>query len=112
MASRSRVFRGRATQEMVAQYFRDKGWNEARSRPASLPGTDVMGMLGLAPEVKATTDFDMGGAMKQASKNAGSDLPFVVRRINGWGQERIADWPVILRLEDFTALLKEAGYGA
>lgn len=107
-----RVSRGRASQEILAAWFRSKGWTGAQSRPASLPGTDIMGMLGLAPEVKATGSLDITGGLRQASKNAGSDLPFLVYRPKGYGPERVAEWPVFLTVRDFTALLLEAGYGA
>jgi hypothetical protein len=105
-----RVSRGRATQEMTAEWFRKRGWPDAQSRAASLPGVDIMNMLGLAPEVKAQPG-NVTGALKQAVKNANGDLPFVVWRPNGYGPERIKDWPVILMLHDFTNLLAEAGYG-
>lgn len=106
----SRVARGRATQELVARWFRERGWPEAESRAASLPGVDVMKMPGLAPEVKAKPG-DLTGALTQAHRNRGSDLPFVVWRPNGYGPERISQWPVVIRLDDFTSLLIEAGYG-
>ena len=104
----SRVSRGRQTQEMVAQWFREHGWPSAKSRPASLPGVDIYDMTGLAPEVKAKPG-DVTGALKQAVKNAGTDLPFVVWRPNGYGPERIADWPVIFTLQDATELLQRSG---
>lgn len=106
----SRVARGRLTQRLTCEWFQQHGWPDAQNRAASLPGTDVHNMLGLACEVKATAG-DLTGALKQAVKNAGVDLPFVVWRPGGYGPERITDWPVVLRLEDFTSLLKEAGYG-
>lgn len=111
MPSRSRVFRGRKTQELVAQWLRVHGWVDAESRPASLPGTDIAKVPGLAIEVKATSEFDMGGALRQAEANAKpGDVPFVVRRMNGQGPEKIADWPVVIRLSYFTELLTKAGY--
>jgi hypothetical protein len=61
-------------------------------------------------EVKATAG-DVTGALQQAHRNRGGGLPFVVWRPNGYGPERIASWPVILRLDDFTDLLHAAGYG-
>ncbi len=67
-------------------------------------------MPGLSPEVKATPG-DVTGALLQAIRNAGPGLPFVIWRPNGYGPERIAQWPVILRLEDFTALLIDTGFG-
>lgn len=108
MAS-SRVSRGRLTQRLTCEWFQARGWPDAKNRAASLPGVDVYDMLGLAPEVKATPG-DLTGALKQAVKNAGTDLPFVVWRPNSYGPERIAEWPVVIRLDDFTILLRDAGY--
>lgn len=68
-------------------------------------------MPGLAPEVKATAQLDLTGSLRQAAKNAGLDVPFVVYRPRGFGEERIGEWPVAIRLSDFTNLLLDAGYG-
>jgi hypothetical protein len=105
------VQRGRTTQNLVAQWFQGHGWKDAKSRPASLPGIDVYDMLGLACEVKAKPG-DLTGALKQAVANANGALPFVVWRPNGYGPERMSGWPVVIRLDHFTDLLREAGYGS
>lgn len=103
-----RVIRGRKSQQLVADWFRRHGWAGAESRPASLPGTDVFGMPGWAPEVKATRVFRMHEALDQASSNADKlDTPFVVYRPPGFGPERIKDWPVVLKLSDFTRLMRD-----
>lgn len=106
----SRVSRGRQSQELLAQWFRERGWPNAQSRAASLPGVDVFGMPYLAPEVKATAGQDFTGALKQAKANAKGDLPFVVYRPKGRGPERISEWLVIFSLDDATDLLVQAGY--
>ena len=108
----ARVSRGRKTQVLLAEWFQREGWPSAQSMPASLPGRDITGMPGLAPEVKATKEFDMGAALRQAEANAKGDLAFVVRRMNGQGPEKITAWPVVIRLDHFTALLRTAGYGS
>ena len=68
-------------------------------------------MVGLAPEVKARRDFDPTGWVRQAAANADGDLPFVILRPNGMGPASIELWPVILRVVDFTTLIRAAGYG-
>ena len=108
--TRSRVVRGRATQRLVAAWFAAHGCPFAYSTGAGESGIDVMHMPGLAPEVKATPG-DNTGALRQAVRNAGDALPFVVWRPNGYGPERIGDWPVIFTLSDATRLLNAAGYG-
>lgn len=108
--TRSRVSRGRATQRLAAAWFAAHGWPYAYSTGAGESGTDIGNMPGLAPEVKATPG-DNTGALAQAHRNRGGGLPFVLWRPNGYGPERIAAWPVIMRLDDFTDLLRAAGYG-
>jgi len=107
----ARVARGRRTQEIVANWFRQHGWPEAEAVPAALPGRDIRKMLGLAPEVKATERLDLTGSLTQATANAAGDLPFVIYRPRGYGVERLAFWPVLMRLDDLTQLLRDANYG-
>jgi len=46
--------------------------------------------------------------MKQAAKNAGpGEMPVLITRLNGQGEETVNDWPVVLRFEDFLALIAE-----
>ncbi|PZF83229.1 hypothetical protein [Jiangella anatolica] len=100
--------RGRKTQADVAQWFRDHGWVHAESIAASLPGKDINGMPGWAPEVKATRDGSLTGALKQAERNTGeNETPFVVWRPDGYGEERVGEWIVALRLADFTDLMTQ-----
>ncbi len=108
-----RVSRGRKTQELVAEYFRKRGWPDARSSPASIPGRDILYMPGLAPEVKASNDknFSMTGSLKQARANAGDDLPFVIYRPRGFGPEKIGDWVVLIDLDWFVTLLRRDDNG-
>lgn len=104
----SRVRRGRKTQELVAEWFRERGWPNAASRPASLPGEDVMG-LPFSLEVKASSRFNVLSALRQAQANSAGKLPAVVHRPDGYGPERIGNWVVSLDLSAFTALLVRAG---
>ena len=108
--SRARKQRGYKTQALVAEYLRTRGWPFAESTGAGRSGVDVTGCPGLSVEVKATAGR-VPEALRQAVKNRGTGLPFVVWRSNGQGPEGIADWHVVTRLEDFTALLRAAGYG-
>lgn len=99
-----------ATQRDVAAWFKRNGWPWAYPKGSGESGIDIENMPGLSPEVKATPG-DVTGALRQARRNAGEGLPFVVWRPNGYGPERIADWPVIFTLADATVLLRSAGYG-
>lgn len=104
----SRVSRGRRTQLKVAEWFKSHGWEGAENTLASLPGKDVKGMPGWAPEVKATRDGSLTGAMKQALKNASpGEVPFVVWRPDGYGEERMREWLCVFTLGDATAMMRE-----
>jgi hypothetical protein len=108
-ASRARVQRGHATETAVAQWFAANGWPYAEPVGAGRGGSDVTGMPGLLVEVKARRDLNLTGWLKQHALAA---VPaFVVHRPDGYGPERIASWPVTMRLDDFTSLLHLAGFG-
>jgi hypothetical protein len=103
--------RGNRTANLVAPWYRLRGWGQAEARPPSMPGRDLVGMPGLAPEVKARAEFEPLAWLRQARKNAGADLGYVVWRPNGMGPQSIGEWPVMLRHDDFVRLLHQAGYG-
>lgn len=109
MASQSRKHRGYRTQRVVAEFFQRHGWPFAESTGAGRTGSDLTGMPGLAPEIKARSDLQPLAWLKQAEANDG--LPFVIFRPNGMGETTVGKWGVMLRLEVFTDLLRSAGYG-
>lgn len=106
----ARVRRGRTTQALVAQWFAARGWPQAESRAASLPGEDVLGMGDVSIEVKASSRFNLIAALRQSKTNANGKLPLVIYRPDGFGEAAISDWLVAMRLEDATHLLVRAGY--
>jgi hypothetical protein len=111
MPSQSRKHRGYKSQKIVANYLVANGWPYAESTGAGRSGTDVTGTIGIDWEVKARTGFNPSAAIKQLKeRHNGKDLPVAVLRLNGQGEASIGEWPVIIRLEDFVNLLKEAGY--
>ncbi len=139
--SRYRQHRGSETQTAVARWFAGHGWPFAAPVGAGRGGTDVTGMPGLLVEVKARRDLNLTEWLRQHAKptpqsslrggvsgpcetgvHAGCYAPaacecachiraFVVHRPDGYGPARVAEWPVTMRLDDFTSLLHEAGYG-
>ena len=112
MATRAtRKQRGAETQNATAAWFSANGWPYAESTGAGRGGRDITGMPGLSCEVKARADFTPLAWLRQAKEAATTDLPFVVWRPNGMGPASIGSWGVMLTLEDFTALLRDAGYG-
>jgi len=112
MARNYRKERGNESQNLVAAQFRAAGFPHAESAGAGRPGRDVLGLLGLACEVKARRGFSPLAWIKQAEEKADGDLPFVVTRLDGQGPATVDEWPVLLRFGDFLELLSAAGYGA
>jgi len=111
MTTPHRKRRGMATQAIAAAWFRDHGFPYATDAGAGRPGRDLLNLIGLAPEVKARAGFNPLAWVRQAVAAAAGDLPFVLLRCNGQGPQSVEDWPVIVRLQDFTALVRAAGYG-
>lgn len=107
-----RVSRGRISQVWVAELITERLGFDAQSNPASLPGKDITNTPGLSFEVKATGEFDMLAALRQASANGPGDIPIAVYRPRGYGQEKLELWPAIVRLGNMLDLLREAGYKA
>jgi len=95
---------------LLAKWFREHGWSDAKRIEANLPGRDIQNMPGLAPEVKARDKLSIPAMIAQARANAGGDLAFGIYRPNGYGPHRIAEWVVFLELADFTELLRASGY--
>jgi hypothetical protein len=113
MVSQHRKHRGYASQRIVADYLREHGWPYAEPTGAGRDGSDIIGVLDIDVEVKARRGFDPLAAMKQQAERSNTNtLPFAVLRMNGQGEASINAWPVVIRLDHFIQLLRQAGYGA
>lgn len=110
--SQSRKHRGYRSQKVVAEWFARNGWPWAESTGAGRSGSDVTGMPGLSVEVKARRGFSPLAWLKQARDEARKGLPFVVFRCDGQGEANVGQWGVMMDLESFTGLLRDAGYGS
>jgi hypothetical protein len=110
MTSPHRKRRGSETQATVARYFAANGWPYCTDAGAGRTGSDLLGVPGLAVEIKARRSYSPLAWIRQAAKGA-AGVPLVVHRPDGMGPASIADWPVTLRLEDAVRLLRAAGYG-
>lgn len=110
MTSAHRRARARATQKIAAEYCAGHGFPAAESSAASLPGTDILGMPGVDVEVKAARDGDRLAALRQSHKRPG-DFHLVVERPDGYGPERVSEWPCALTFGEALRLLRLAGYG-
>ena len=110
--SQSRKHRGYRSQKVLADYLASNGFPFAESTGAGRSGSDITGCIGVDWEVKARTGFNPSSAIKQLKDRARKKvLGVVCLRLNGQGEKSIADWVVVLRLEDAVNLLREAGYG-
>lgn len=105
----SRKQRAHETETLVAGWFSANGWPHAEPVGSGRPGSDVTGMPGLCVEVKARRDLNLPQWLRQ---HALAGVPvLVVHRPDGFGPASIGSWPVTMRLDDFTGILKAAGYG-
>lgn len=110
--SQARKHRGMATQRIAAEWFQRNGFPYAGPVGAGRMGSDVTGMPGIDIEVKARRGFDPLAAMRQQEDRAArGDLAFALLRMDGQGPAVIGAWPVVIRLDAFTDLLRAAGYG-
>ena len=110
--SQARKHRGYASQRIVAEWFAANGFPYAEPVGAGRSGSDVTGMPGLDIEVKARRGFEPAAAMRQQEDRAArGEVAFAVLRMDGQGPAVIGAWPVVIRLDTFTDLLRAAGYG-
>lgn len=110
--TQSRKRRGRDSELLAARYLAENGWPYAMPTGAGASGRDITGTPGLAWEVKARTGFDPMANLRQATANAGADLPLVLLRPNGVGPAQIGLWPVFTTLDKIIPLLWNSGYGS
>ena len=95
---------------MVAQYL-SEWWPTALPNGAGRSGNDVTGVP-IALEVKARSAFQPKAWIDQVTKRskAGGDLPVVVCRMNGQGEDA-SQYLAFMRMSDLVNLLLAAGYG-
>lgn len=110
--SQSRKHRGYASQRIVADWFRSHGWPYAEPVGAGRDGSDITGLVDIDVEIKARRGFNPKAALEQLEdRDVDGLLPFAVLRLDGQGPASIGAWPVLMRLDRFTQLLLDAGYG-
>jgi hypothetical protein len=112
MSAQTRKHRGYRSQTVVARWYAARGWPYAESTGAGRSGSDVTGVPGLHVEVKARRAFSPMAWLRQAKAEAKEGgVPFVVFRPDGMGEANVGEWGVLMRLDDHTELLRQAGYG-
>ena len=105
--TRHRKDRGLRTERVVASYLQQWWPHAGIGRGAGKDITNVPFDI----EVKARSVFQPLEWLRQASKRAGGkELPFVVCRMNGQGEDA-AEYLAFMRFGDLVQLLLMSGYG-
>ena len=109
--SRARA-KGTAAETAVARYLKANGFPHAERR--ALHGAadrgDILGVPGIAIEVKAVAAPSYQAWLAEAAAeagNAGVPLGIVVHKPRGVGLDRPGDFTVIMRLAAFAELIRE-----
>jgi len=106
--SQSRKHRGYRTERVIESYLSQWWENASVGRGA---GKDIHNVP-FDCEIKARTEFQPLAWLKQVTKRvaASNELPFVVCRMNGQGEDA-AEYLAFMRFGDLVQLLLKAGYG-
>ena len=105
--SQSRKHRGYRTERVIESYLSQWWENASVGRGA---GKDIHNVP-CDCEIKARTEFQPLAWLKQVTKRSGGkELPFVVSRCNGQGEDA-AEYLAFMRFGDLVQLLLKAGYG-
>ena len=105
--SQSRKHRGYRTERVIESYLSQWWENASVGRGA---GKDIHNVP-FDCEIKARTEFQPLAWLKQVTKRvaASNELPFVVCRMNGQGEDA-AEYLAFMRFGDLVQLLLKAGY--
>lgn len=121
MGNRAKA-KGTSFETLIVKYLRSRSFRKAY-RPATKGGLDTGDINGIAGPVrqaivqcKNQRKYDLSGwlndtvAQAQQEEVGGNALPILVVKRPGIGEAKIGDTYAVMRLEDVSALLKEAGY--
>lgn len=96
----SRVRRGRRSERLAAQWWRERGQPDCYPAGPGLPGKDIVRLWGHSCEIKARTRLELLKALRQAQANAEpGDLPYVWIRMPGQGEDP-GKWVMAFVAED------------
>ena len=107
----SRKSRGYRTQAVVAENLRLSGlWPFAETAGAGRPGVDILNTPGYAIEVKARRALKPLEWLRQAYANSKGNVPVVVFRPDGLGEQSIEDWGVLMTFREWKDLVFRAEF--
>lgn len=106
----SRVARGRRSNVVEALYLQANGVPDPKPTFGSEPGRDVKNVPGLAIEVKARRDFRPLEWLRQAEANADEDLPVLIVRCDGQGEQSVGQWLWCMRQDSGIYMARKAGF--
>lgn len=114
--------KGTSFETLIVKYLRGRGFAKCY-RPATKGGYDtgdINGIVGRARQAivqcKNQRKFNLSGwlndavAQAQQEEVGGNAIPVLVVKRPGVGEKSIGETYAIMRLEDASSLLKEAGY--
>ena len=114
--------KGTAFETLIVKYLRSRSFRKAY-RPATKGGLDtgdINGIVGPTRQAiiqcKNQRKFDLSGWLNDAVSQAQQEevghnaLPILVVKRPGIGEKSLGETYAIMRLEDVTSLLTEAGY--
>lgn len=121
MGNRAKA-KGTAFETLIVKYLRERSFKRAY-RPATKGGLDTGDINGVSSgrrqaifQCKNQKKFDLSGWLNDAVSQAQQEevghnaLPILVVKRPGVGEKSIGETYAIMRLEDVTSLLQEAGY--
>lgn len=121
MGNRNKA-KGTSFETLIVKYLRNRSFKKAY-RPATKGGYDTGDINGVASprrqaifQCKNQRKYDLSGwlndtvAQAQQEEVGHNALPILVVKRPGIGEAKIGETYAVMRLEDLTAVLKEAGY--
>lgn len=106
----------KAAEQTVARYLRENGFTLATTHRAALGNngvhqeSDIVGVPGVAFEVKARKNLDIPASLRQADNAAvGRQIPVVVAKPVGMGLASVGYWPCFMYLRHLVPLLPREG---
>ena len=107
--------KGRNAENAPVELIKESGWPyaERRRQTGAKDRGDVTGIPKVVLEIKSGARLDLPGWLRETEAeriNDGAIIGALIVKLKGMGEAKVRDWPVMLPLSQFLALLLEAGY--